>query len=380
MTNQNIDAIKYLCQTRLDCFARLAFGWIYPERTYQHHWPMEVLGDALMRCQRGDTKRLIINMPPRSLKSFYTSVAFPAWVLAHYPEMNVMCVAGSRGLADDQHVLTRKLMSCPNYRALFPHLKLQELGHTLRLAHGGSRGAYVASPGGGITGRGADIVIIDDPLGATHGDDDQRRADINLWYDQNVNQRLNNKSKGAIIVVMQRLHTDDLTGHLLNKEGWEHLNLPAIAIDDEAFTLSDGRCVGRNKGEALHPALENRDQLRKLMLEIGAKPFMAQYQQDPYPPGKGDGYHGTVTLLSHPDEIPRPGWSRWGFSHIEQERFVLDQVFGERMTCIPGHAGFTSTEEYLAWSEEYTEKLRANGHFDDWPHMKNNPQNSPEST
>ncbi|MEM9111447.1 MAG: hypothetical protein AAGC72_15655 [Planctomycetota bacterium] len=365
------ELIKTLCQTRLGCFARVAFGWAHPERKYKHHWPMDVLGDALERCSTGETKRLIINMPPRSLKSFKASVAFPAWVLARKPETKIMCIAGSRGLADDLHTLTLKLMKHPGYRALFPHIKLTESGSTIRLAHGGSRGAYVASPGGGITGRGADIVVVDDPLGASHADDDQRREAINLWYDQNVYQRLDDKHKGVVVVVMQRLHVDDLTGHLLNRDGWEVLNLPAIAIEDELFTLSDGRLVGRSKGEALHPGLEDHAQVRQLMLDAGAKIFMAQYQQEPYAPGQGNGYHGAATFLSHPDEVPRPGWSPWGFTHIEEERLVLDKVFGERMCVMPGFVPFQTVEDWLEWAQEYTDQLRANGHFDDWPHMKN---------
>ena len=250
---------------------------------------MEVLGDALTSCQNGECKRLIVNMPPRSLKSFYASVALPAWALARRPKSKIMCVAGDVGLAEDHHRLSLKLMTHPNYRSLFPHVRISESNRTIRMAHGGSRSAHVASPGGGLTGRGADIIIIDDPLGASYADDDNHREGTNLWYDRNVYQRLNNKKDGVIIVVMQRLHVDDLTGHLLKKGGWTHLRFPAIAMEDESHVLSDGRKVGRAKREALHPALENRDQLLEAMHGIGAKPFMAQYQQKPYPPGEGEG-------------------------------------------------------------------------------------------
>ena len=95
-----------------------------------------------------------------------------------------MCIAGSRGLADDQHLLTQNLMSHTKYRSLFPHLRWNESSQTIRLAHGGSRSAHTASPSGGITGRGADMIIIDDPLSASHADDDSRREQVNHWYDQ----------------------------------------------------------------------------------------------------------------------------------------------------------------------------------------------------
>ena len=289
IVNPKSKLITYLCQTQLDCFARMAFGWLHPEQVYRDHWPMEVLGDTLTRCLTGECKRLIVNMPPRSLKSFYASVALPAWALARMPELKIMCVAGDPGLAEDHHRLSLKLMTHPSYRALFPHVRVSESNRTIRLGHGGSRSAHIASREGGLTGRGADIIIVDDPLGASYADDDIRRKETNLWYDRNVYQRLNNKKKGVIIVVMQRLHVDDLTGHLLKQDGWTHLRFPAIATEDESYVLSDGRKVGRSKRDALHPALENWDQLLEAMHGIGAKPFMAQYQQQPYLPGEGEG-------------------------------------------------------------------------------------------
>jgi hypothetical protein len=226
-------------------------------------------------------------------------------------------------------------MSHPSYRAVFPHVRWSESSQTIRLAHGGSRGAHVASPGGGITGRGADIIIIDDPLGASHADDDSRREQINRWYDQNIYQRLNDKAKGVVIVVMQRLHIDDLAGHLLKQEGWEHLSLPAIANEDERYPRLYGDQIVRRQGEALHPGLEDRDQYRQMMQDMGAVSFMSQYQQHPYPPGKGRGYHGAITILP---KDPRTPLSHGGmfFSHLSEERILLEKVFGEPLGLMPG--------------------------------------------
>lgn len=344
--------IKHICQTHLTSFTRLAFGMTHPGSEYRHHWPMEVIGDYLTRCHEGEYRRLIINMPPRYLKSFFVSVAFPAWVLGRRPETKVMCIAGSRGLADDQHLLTKNLMSHAKYRSLFPHLRWNESSQTIRLAHGGSRSAHTASPGGGITGRGADMIIIDDPLSASHADDDNRREQVNHWYGQNIYQRLNDKTKGVVIVVMQRLHVDDLTGHLLKQEGWEILNLPAIATEDERYPRLYGDRVIRDKGEALHPGIEDREQLRQMMLDMGALAFMSQYQQDPYPPGQGKGYRGAITALP-----PEPGMSEmncaWFFGHIPEEDTVLEKVFGERPSFRPGTPNLTLEE----WEKKYPEDM-----------------------
>lgn len=341
--------VTYLCQTRLDCFARMAFGWLHPEQEYKHHWPMDVLGDALTRCLTGECKRLIVNMPPRSLKSFYASVALPAWTLAHKPQTKIMCVAGDHGLAEDHHQMSLRLMKHPNYRSLFPHLRISESNRTIRLGHGGSRSAHIASPGGGLTGRGADIIIVDDPLGASYAEDDNRREETNLWYDRNVYQRLNNKKDGAIIVVMQRLHVDDLTGHLLKQDGWTLLRFPAIAMEDESYLLSDGRNVGRRIREALHPALENRDLLLEVMHRIGARPFMAQYQQKPYPPGEGKGLIGKFRWYVSVD-VKRPTVRDLSFAvrPEPQEDMLEAEVFNgtEYVPCTsPGLRLLTDEEE-----------------------------------
>ena len=316
--------IKHICQSDLASFIRLAFGMTHPDSEYRHHWPVEVIGDYLARCYEGDCRRLIINMPPRYLKSFCVSVAFPAWVLGRQPRTKIMCIAGNRGLAEDHLAMTRNLMSHRNYKALFPHLRWNETSQTIRLVHGGSRSAHAASPSSGITGRGADMIIIDDPLGAGYADDDKRREQINRWFDQNIFQRLNDKASGVVIVVMQRLHVDDLTGHILKQEGWEHLNLPAIAVKDNRYPSLYGDRIIRREGEALHPGIEDRDQLKNVLFDIGAQNFMAQYQQDPYSPGLGNGHNGPVTIVNK-----QKNKQTTAFFRIPEERFVLDEVFGE---------------------------------------------------
>jgi predicted phage terminase large subunit-like protein len=146
---------------------------------------------------------------------------------------------------------------------------------------GGSR--YATSIGGTLTGRGADLIIIDDPLNANEMCSESARNHVNDWYAGALVSRLNDKQKGAIIVVMQRLHEDDLAGHLLLQEGWEHLNLPAIAIEDETIALGDGRVHRRKRGEPLHPEREALATLQSIKAEVGSLLFSAQYLQQPVP-------------------------------------------------------------------------------------------------
>ena len=356
MDDTQTRAIRHMYQTDLGSFFRLAFRLLYPHVEFAPHWSIDLLGDALARCHRGETKRLIINMPPRSLKSICASVAFPAWALALRPETKIHCVAGHRGLADDHHTMTRNLIAQPKYRGLFPHVRFSEGASKIALPHGGSRAAF--TPTGALTGRGADLIIIDDPQAAHEADDPAKSAAIRSWYDRNVYQRLDRKSDGVVILVMQRLAQDDLTAHLLAKGDWEHLNLPAIATKDERFPRVSGRRVLRAKGDALHSAREDREALREALLRLGAQVFMAQYQQDPYPPGEGGERGGAFHFVPHPDATDQEcDPASFFIGRVPEETFVLERVFGEFSGMRPGPPPPMTTERFVEWVNEYQARL-----------------------
>jgi predicted phage terminase large subunit-like protein len=145
------------------------------------------------------------------------------------------------------------------------------------------------SNGGVLTGRGADIILIDDPLPEEALSEAQRKA-ANQWYDHTLYSRLNDKRHGAIVIVMQRLHEDDLVGHVLAQEPWEVLSFPAIAETDEVHeieTIWGPRCFTRRQGEALHSEREPLDTLDRIRRTVGEYNFAGQYQQSPAPLGGG---------------------------------------------------------------------------------------------
>ena len=117
-------------------------------------------------------------------------------------------------------------------------------------------GRFAVAVGGTFTGRGADIIIIDDPLKAADAQSESARRSLNEWYATTLTSRLNDKRTGAIILVMQRLHEDDLAGRLLRDEGWHHLCLPAIAEQDQEIPIGPNAVYRRRKDEVLHPARE----------------------------------------------------------------------------------------------------------------------------
>ena len=146
------------------------------------------------------------------------------------------------------------------------------------------------SVSGVLTGRGADVIIVDDPLKPIDAMSDARRNAANEWYDGTLYSRLNDKAKGAIIIIMQRLHEDDLAGHVLTQEAWDLVSFPAIAEADEEHsvdTLFGRKRFIRRAGEALHPERESLQTLEQICATLGTYNFAGQYQQTPAPAGGG---------------------------------------------------------------------------------------------
>ncbi len=145
---------------------------------------------------------------------------------------------------------------------------------------------FATSVGGVIKGRGGDIIVIDDPLKPEEAMSDVRRTAVNDWYSGTLLSRLNQKKHGAIVIVTQRLHVDDLVGHVtqFDDHGWTVLNLPAIAPTDQVIQIGQGLTHGRMAGDLLHAEREDKAVLDELKANIGSAAFEAQYQQQPVPP------------------------------------------------------------------------------------------------
>ena len=142
----------------------------------------------------------------------------------------------------------------------------------------------MSSVGGTLTGRGGRFIIIDDPLKPEESQSKAKRTAAKDWYDGTVFARLDDKSGDVIILVMQRLHVDDLVAHVLEKEAWVHLDLPAISELYQTIALSDGQVITREPGEVLHPERESLETLHRIEHTIGTYNFSAQYLQQPIPP------------------------------------------------------------------------------------------------
>ena len=271
-------------------FAARCFYDLNPQTQLAMNWHVEVIAEKLTAVRQGKIRRLIINLPPRHLKSLLASVAFPAWCLGHDPSAQILCVSYAQGLADKLARDCRSIMMSPWYRRIFPtrlapHRQAVQEFLTTRQGY-----RLATSNGGVLTGRGADIIVIDDPLKPEDALSDTQRQAANDWFSHTLYSRLNNKRTGALVIVMQRLHEDDLVGHVLAQEEWEIVRFPAIAEEDEVHeieTILGRRTFMRRRGEALHSMREPLDTLDRICCTIGEYNFAGQYQQSPAPLGGG---------------------------------------------------------------------------------------------
>src|SRR5215475_1579266 len=268
----------------LYAFVQAAFPIVAGGQALQRNWHLEAMAAALADVINGKSRRLIITVPPRSLKSICASVALPAFALGQDPSRNIICVSYSDVLSRKHGNDCRALMHSPMYRRVFPHTRISPSKDTeaeIRTTAGGSR--LTTSVGGTLTGRGGNLLIIDDPLKPQDAQSESARDSLKQWYSNTLLSRLDHKSEGSIIVVMQRLHPDDLVGHLLEQGGWTHLNLPAIAETDCRISLGINRYHHRRVGDLLHPEREDQATLDDLKSTMGSMEFAAQYQQAPVP-------------------------------------------------------------------------------------------------
>jgi hypothetical protein len=346
------DLALRLYRTNFAAFNRFAFRELHPGQQLHDNWHISLMADRLERCARGEIKRLIINIPPRSLKSHTASVAFPAWVLGRDPTRKIMTIASTRSLVADLGESTDRLLRSGRLRAVFPHLRPGPKPGALDLPEGGRRMPVLAQAS--QIGRGADIIIIDDPTPPAIAKDDAARQEANQWFDEEVIQRLNDKATGVVILVMQRLHPDDLTGHLLAGSGdWEHLSLPAIALQDERWTLSNGRVFERLKGEALAPETESRDQLRERLQQGGAGIFTGQYLQDPRVYESANECRGGAFFVDS-----GRGYPNLVFIDVPEANYLQREIFGDDNVFTPERQRPLTPAEREAFEKDQMNAIR----------------------
>lgn len=264
-------------------FIRQCFKTVSPGHKYHHNWHIDAIAEHLEACRRGELRRLIINMPPRQMKSICTAISWPAFLIGHNPATQIMCGSYSQALAKKHSLDTQLVIGSEWYQSVFPEVEIDP-----RQADKGKfvttqRGHRMAvSTGSTATGEGGDFIIIDDPTNPLQAMSDAERNTANEWFDQTITSRLNDKETGVMVVVMQRLHEEDLSGHLLEKGGWHHLCLQAKAEKKTFITLGNYKRVVE-KDELLDPKRLSQKILDETRKDMTAYSYAGQYQQNPAP-------------------------------------------------------------------------------------------------
>lgn len=280
------DVFLALCRKELMSFVNWAFLELNPTATFRDALYLRAMCHQLERIERGEIRHLLIILPPRHLKSFCTSVAFPVWVLGRDPTRTITTVSYGASLSETFSFQSRRIMESPVTSAIFPELVIdRQKASVTQLLTTKNGGRFTTSVGGPLTGTGSDILIIDDPIKADDVASETQREKLADWFFGVAASRLKVPNSGAIIVVAQRLHVDDLPGKLIESGTWEVLELPARETRQRRIALPDGRTWNRPAGNILLPQHLSGEELDRIRLQIGSARFDAQYQQAPVPAG-----------------------------------------------------------------------------------------------
>jgi hypothetical protein len=279
------DLANAIYRTDFRAFTYRAFEAINPGQRLIPNWHIDAICYHLQLMVDGEArKRLVVNLPPRTLKSFIVSVALPAWLLGRAPGTRIICASYSDELAAKFSRDCRALLETPFYKSVFPGTRLNPKKASEAEFETTKRGSRLAtSVGGKLTGRGGGVLIVDDPIKANDAGSEVARRGAIDWFHGTARSRLDNPPTSLVCIAMQRLHVDDLAGILI-EQGWPKLALPAIVTEAGDYAIGPDEVYHRQVGELLQPKRDSLEMIEELKREVGSRVFAAQYQQMPTPP------------------------------------------------------------------------------------------------
>lgn len=275
---------RILCAADLREFMRGVWPVIEPSgaQGYKHNWHIDLVAEYLTAVDDGEIQHLIVNIPPRHMKSRLITVAWPVWSWIRNPGVSWQFWSYSDDLMIEHSSDRRTIIESDWYQ--------ERWGDTVKIARGENRkGKFRNTMRGTMdasrskTGKGGNRIVVDDPVDPEQALSPVVRETANRFFDLTLSTRVNNPDEDAIIVVMQRLHENDLTGHLLDR-GYTHLALPAEAEREERIVFPvSGRVVERKPGDLLWPERFGPAVVEKAKVTLGPFGYASQYQQNPVP-------------------------------------------------------------------------------------------------
>lgn len=280
-----------MSEAHLSHFVQGAWDVLEPQTELFWNWHHDLICEYLTAAERGEIKRLIINIAPRSTKSLLATVSFPDWIWTRTPSARFLFGSYAETLSTKHSLLRRNLIESDWYQGGWGqkfHLA-GDLNKKTEFANNKTGQMKATGIKGSITGEGGDYIIIDDPHNPKGAESDADREATLQNFDLAWSNRLNNKKTGRIIVIMQRLHHQDLTGHLIAKDlGYEVVKIPSVAEKKTiiTFPLSDRELV-REAGSFMHPERDGYEEIEQAKKDLGSYGFAGQHQQDPSPRSGG---------------------------------------------------------------------------------------------
>lgn len=287
----SIEALNAACRESFDAFAQKSFTLIEPGTSYEWNWHIGCISEHLNAVYNGEIRRLIINEPPRTLKSFLVARSWPAWVMGKRPTEKFISTSYGYEVTEQNAMACRRIMKSDWYKLCFPKTQISsELDRNTHFETTQGGQYYAASAMSPLTGIGASTIIIDDPLKPMEAYSEAIRTSTNMNIRTTLFSRLNDKRTGSIVMIMQRVHEDDPTGHLLKDGGWTHVKLPAEAKTHILITLGNKKWE-MQPGQLLFPQRLTREILDQDMLDMTQANYCGQMLQEPVPVGGGEFRH-----------------------------------------------------------------------------------------
>lgn len=282
------EMLQAICRESFGAFAQKAFTIIEPGTPFEYNWHLDCIAEHLQAQFEGDTelKKLVINMPPRCLKSVEVAQLYPAWVMGKEPHHQFIGASYAHTLAERNVMKCRQLVKHEWYKDTFKDMVIEQdqKDYFTTTQNGAYKGTGI---GGTIIGFGAKTLIIDDPISPKEAGSDTIRLNAISEIRSTLFSRFNKFADGRTTLIMQRVHEGDPSGDLLKDGGCYHLKLPA---ENKGKTISysrNGKTWTMEPGELLTPRLTRKD-LDELMLLLSEYNYVGQYLQDPVPLGGGE--------------------------------------------------------------------------------------------
>jgi predicted phage terminase large subunit-like protein len=271
----------------LAAFARVTWQLVEPNDTYVHNWHIDAMAEHLEAVYRKEIRNLIINVPPRHMKSLMVSVLFPSWVWSTEPGSRWLNSSYAQDLSLRDALKMRRIVESKWYREFFIVDWQLSDDQNKKEKFENTRGGYRISTGvgGKATGEGGDYICVDDPHNASEANSAASRKTVREWWKGTMSSRSMDPKTVRKIVIMQRLHEEDLCGMLLEQDNWESLILPTEYDGKRSKTSVQWEDPRKQRGELLWPARLGKGELAEAKKELGSKQFVGQHQQRPAPEG-----------------------------------------------------------------------------------------------